>query len=307
MIYSSQDNWYYWTYESNPDLKNGRQLSNEKNQLRTFYSKYSGQVKSFKEELELAAASTLDHYPGLRPSVFFSGGVDSELILRSYINIGANPEVFIVRYENDLNLYDVSFAITVCEVLNVRYNLIDFNLRRFYENDAVAISEIAQIDRPRMLPHLKFTEVADGLIIVGHSDIAWHRPSDDYSEKVEWEAIDFEHDLGCDKYNIAMNRPAVYQWWKWTPGLVLSYMNLDWFKKLMNDEYFGKRGINSTKVIGFQEAFPDMLPRAKKTGFESIDPLIDEVEAALEEKYKGLPFRQSVFRKHSKLLGDIIG
>lgn len=301
MFYCSENNWYSWKYGSADIL--GRQTGSD--QLSTHYGRYLGKVGSFKDELNAAAASTLDHYPGLRPSVFFSGGVDSELILRSYLNIGANPRVYIVRYEDDINLYDVSFAVTACTQLNVDYNIVDFNLKKFYENDAVAVSEIAQIDRPRMLPHLKFTDCADGLIIVGHSDIAWHRPTPDYSVRAEWQAIDFEHDLGCDKYNMKMNRAAVYQWWKWTPGLVLSYMRLQWFKDLMADKFPGKLGINSTKIHGFREAYPDLMFRKKMTGFEGLEPLIQEVENTLAEKYHGLPYRNAICRNYHDLINEI--
>jgi hypothetical protein len=235
-VYTSENNWYQWQYGDEP--KFGRQTSNLP--FNTFYSKSDVLIGSFKEELQKAAKSTLDHYPGLKPCIFFSGGVDSELILRAYLDIGANPKVYIVRYENDLNIYDVSYAITICTILKVEYNLIDFNLQKFYENDAEKIAEDAQIDRPRMLPHIKFTECADGLIIVGHSDVRWYRPHDDYTKKATWLAQDFEHDIGCDKYNILHNRPAIYQWWKWTPGLVISYTQLKWFKQLVNDEIIGK-------------------------------------------------------------------
>lgn len=302
MFYCSEDNWYSWRYGSGDLL--GRQPGNE--ELFTYYAKSRSPVRSFKEELCAAAASTLDHYAGLKPCIFFSGGVDSELILRSYVNIGANPEVYIVRYENNLNIYDVSFAVVVCEQLGVKYKIVDFNLLSFYENDAEQISEIAQIDRPRMLPHLKFTDCADGLIIVGHSDIAWQRPHDDYSVKTEWDAIDFEHDLGCDKYNMAVGRQAIYQWWKWTPGLVLSYIRLEWFQNLINDMIPGKLGINSSKIIGFREAYPDLIDRKKMTGFEKIDSVINEVEASLKEKYSGtLPFRKAVYRPYSQLVNEI--
>ena len=80
----------------------------------------------------------------------------------------------------------------------------------------------------------EFTDCADGLIIVGHSDVRWYRANEDYSEPGVWLAQDFEHDIGCDKYNILNNRSAVYQWWKWTPGLILSYTRLNWFQNLIN-------------------------------------------------------------------------
>lgn len=44
-----------------------------------------------------------------------------------------------------------------------------------------------------------------------------------------------------------INRQGIAEWFKWTPGLVLSYMNTVWFNKLVNDEYYGKTGSNSTK------------------------------------------------------------
>lgn len=304
MIYTTENNWYKWSYDNGPMFEFSPTPNSE---FKTYYGQYTGPVGNFKEELLKAARSTLDQYPGLTPCIFFSGGMDSELILRSYLEIGAKPEVFIVRYENDYNIYDVSYAITICLSLGINYRLIDFNLKKFYENDAETVSEIAEIDRPRILPHLKFTECADGLIIVGHSDVRWYRPHDDYSKKAVWLAQDFEHDIGCDKYNIRTNRTAIYQWWKWTPGLVLSYTKLNWFKKLINDEYYGKLGINSTKYIGFSEIYPDLINRKKQTGFELVDNLISEFENFLDKKYNGLPFRRYQDRTIDQVWLEITG
>jgi hypothetical protein len=303
MIYTSQDNWYRWQYDDGPLF--GRQTGGQK--FKTIYTKMNRPLLSFKDELVEAAKSTLDHYPGLKPCIFFSGGVDSELILRSYIAIGSNPKIYIVRYENDLNIYDVSYAVTICSILGVDYSIVNFNLQKFYENDAVQVSEDAQIDRPRMLPHLKFTDCADGLIIVGHSDVRWYRTDNDYSKKGTWLMQDFEHDIGCDKYNILHNRSAIYQWFKWSPGLVLGYTTLNWFKRLVNDEYPGKLGINSTKILGFREIYPDMIERNKQTGFENIEQLILEVEEFLKKKYSGFQYRGFFDRTLQELKNEIVG
>jgi hypothetical protein len=303
MIYTSENNWYKWKYGVTGDWF-GRNDLNSK--FITSYScGFDRDVGTFKEELYKAASSTLDFYPGLKPCVFFSGGVDSELILRSYIDIGADPLAYIVRYEDDINAYDVNMAVTVCKLLNVKYRIIDFNLKTFFENDAESIAAEAQIDRPRMLPHLKFTECADGLIIVGHSDVRWYRVDGDYTKKGVWLAQDFEHDIGCDKYNILHNRAAIFQWWKWTPGLVISLTNLNWFKKLVNDGYHKKEGINSTKLIGFKEAFPDLISRTKYTGFENVEPLITEFENFLKIKFNGLPYRGTIDRSIDQLINEI--
>lgn len=302
MIYTSENNWYKWGYDNTGWY--GRKQEDSK--LITSYScGFDKPVDSFENELLYAAKSTLDHYPNLRPCIFFSGGVDSELILRSYLRIGADPEVYIVRYENDYNAYDVNIALEVCKHLCVNYNIIDFNLEKFYLNDAERISELAQIDRPRALPHIKFTENVDGLIILGQSDLTWYRTSDDYTVPGTWLAKDLEHDLGGDKYSLLYDRPAIYQWWKWTPGLVISYTRLHWFRRLVSDKYPGKMGINSTKIQGFREVYPDLIERKKATGLENVDHLVNEFEDFLLKKHGKFLYRDYVERSLDQIIDEI--
>ena len=300
-MWTSENNWYRWWYGPGGD-KFGRQTGND-----VWHTSYSGRridgCGTFKEEMLNAARSTLDHYYGLKPCVFFSGGVDSELVLRSYLDVGAKPIVNIFRFEDHINEYDVSYAIVVCEQLGVDYNVIDFNLKRFFENDAEEISEIAQIDRPRGLPQLKFLDYAEGFAVLGIGDPRWTRRIQD---DTPWILLDQEHDTGWDKYILHRKMPAIAQWFKWTPELVLAYTELDWFKNLViKNKWPGREGVTSTKLIGYREAYPDMLDRTKKTGMEPIDNLINEFEGFLEKKYGGLPFRQVVPRSLEQLRREL--
>lgn len=302
-MWTSENNWYKWSYGNGPAFG----LQNSNLTFNTSYTcGFNGVIVSFREELLKAASSTLDHYPGLKPCIFFSGGADSELLLRTYLDIGSNPEVYIVRYENDYNIYDVSYAITICNILGIKYHLIDFQLEKFYETDAEKISELAQIDRPRALPYCKFLELVDGLPILGEGDPYWVRLNDDYSQKDQWRYRDIEAFTGWDKYARHLNRPAVPQFFKWTPGLILSHTKLDWFTKLINDEYSGKLGTNSTKLQGYKEIYSDMIHRQKQTGFEKTDAMINSFEQFLSKKYNGLPYRQYQDRTLDELRKEIL-
>lgn len=306
MIYTSENNWYQWKYDDN-ELFGVRTSAQQT--LHTIYTHSDRLVRPFNEELLIAARSTLDQYSGLKPCIFFSGGVDSEVVLRAYLDIGVTPDVYIFRYENDLNLYDVSYAVTICSMLSVDYKIIDFQLKKFYETDAEKISEISQIDRPRALPHLKFLDyIEDNQFgIYGIGDPRWSRTHDDYNTKSEWLLIDQEHDTGWDKFLIHRNVPAIAQWFKWTPSLVLSYTRLNWFQRLISDQYYGKLGVTSTKMVGYKEAYPDLIDRKKQTGFEHIDHLIADFEQFLIDKYNGLIYRGIVPRTLDKLWVDITG
>ncbi len=300
-MWISENNWYTWRYGDHPLFSRQRDGS-------PWHTYYSGakitKFGSFKEEMLDAARSTLEHYSGLRPCVFFSGGSESELVLRAYLDVGAKPIVNIFRFEDYINEYDVAYAIVICNQLGVDYNIIDFNLKSFFENDAERISEIAQIDRPRGLPQLKFLDYTEGFAVLGIGDPRWTRSIKDNSP---WILLDQEHDTGWDKYILYRGDPAIAQWFKWTPGLVLSYTELQWFKDLIiNNRWPGREGVTSTKLIGYREAYPDMLERTKKTGMEPLDNLINEFEEFLKKKYNGLPYRQVVPRTLNELRKEIL-
>lgn len=308
MIYTSENNWYSWQYGNEPLF--GQQPNHKV--FKTHFSKCTYTIGSFGDELKRAAASTLDYFPNLRPSILFSGGIDSEIVLRTYIDIGANPDVFIIRYEDDANIGDVSFAVAVCSSLGIKYNLIDFNLKKFYENDAEAVSEISQVDYPRALPQMKFIDyIQDGLPILCTGDPSWHRTHNNYSIKGNWIYVCNEFDIGWSKYVRQLNRPAIGEWFMWTPGILVSHSRLEWFKKLINDEYYGKLGVKSTKLLGYREVYPDLWTRKKMTGFENINSTIDniikEFEQFLEGKYNGLPYRNIVRRTLEDIEHEIVG
>lgn len=284
-MYTSENNWYSWSYD---DMLFGRQTSTAK--FNTNFGRHDSHVSSFKDELLNAARSTIDHCDST-PVILFSGGIDSEIMLRAFLEIGANPEILIARYENDYNIYDVSYAVTVCSILNVPYKILDFNLQKFYENDAERMSELSQIDRPRALPYCKLLELVDGFPIMGASDLSPWRTDDNYNHTGTWMMRCWEHDIGWSKFLRQIDKPGVAEWFKWTPGLVISYLNTAWFNNLVNDKYYGKLGSNSTKIIGYREAYPDLIVRTKQTGFEKITTITNEFEKFLETKYQGLPYR----------------
>ena len=89
--------------------------------------------------------------------------------------------------------------------------------------------------------------------------------------------------------------------------MFLSYTRLAWFKKLINDGIIGKTGVNSTKLQGYREAYPELIDRSKLTGFEKIDTLINEVEKHLSTKNNGLIYRQDCTMSLSQIEQDILG
>jgi hypothetical protein len=303
MINLTENNWYNWQYGDREI--NGRYVPNKT--FKTNYGKCIDPIGTYKEELLKVAQSTIDTFPNKKMTLLFSGGVDSEVVLRSYLEINHPIDVIIYRYENDYNLYDVSYAITICNMLDVNYKIIDFNLSKFYEKDAERYAELSEIDRPAALPYLNFLELTDNIPILGQGDPWWFREQGtDYSVKGNWMYGDMEVFVGASKFLLEINKPGIPMWFKWRPGLVWSYTNLKWFKELTSDKIVGRAGVSSSKINGYREAYPELISRKKMTGFENIKPLIDEFELFLCKKNAGITYRQECTRTIEVLKTDIL-
>ena len=289
MIPLSENSWNSWKYD---DRELFSRSINPQEKLIPVYKKMDRKILSFKQEALLAAKSTKEHFSNEKLNLFFSGGLDSELMIKSFLEIGEKPNIYIVRYEDDINLYDVSYAVSICSSLNLDFKIIDMNLKKFFETDAERVAEDAQCDRPRMLPSMTFADHVDGVSLLSMGDMYWARPHADYGVKAEWVAIELESDFAADRYNILHNRPSVHLWARWSPGMMMAHTKWKWFHRLINDEIKGKLGNSSSKMQGWLEEFPDIMQREKVHGFEKIDPLINEFEQHLYKKWNGLPYRR---------------
>lgn len=289
MIYFSENNWCSWQYNDGP-LHSRSPADNA--MFKTVYKPTDEPIGSLWDEAVKGAKSTIDLHPGLQPSLFFSGGVDSEVMLRAFLHIGAKPNVYVVRYENDINIYDVSYAVSIANSLGIDIKIIDMNLKSFYENEAEKVSELAQCDRPRGLPQMKFADFVDGLPILCMADVTWQRSDNDYNKKGDWKAWEIESDCAYDRYSTEVGRDAIYNWGRWSQGILIAHTRWKWFHRLINDYYPGKLGNSSTKFEGFSEEFPMMIKRRKKVGFEKCEDQIKEFEEFLKSKYNGLPYRR---------------
>jgi hypothetical protein len=309
MIQLSYNNYFKWYYD-------GVLFGRKKSADSVLTLKYDTKVKkfgSFKEELINNAHRFVEVYPNRKFSIMLSGGSESETLLRTYKEANIDCTAYIFRYERDVNLYDVSFAVSACESLNANYKIIDFNLMSFYNSvEPERISEIAQLDRPRALVHCKFLDYItdNSVILFGLGATGYKRLDDDYSKKGTWvnEICDWEQ--GWDRYGMCSNRDVCYSWFRFSPELVLAHHSTQWANNLRNDFYYGKLGGKSTKLLGYKEAFPEMLYRQKKTGFENsyheLTALIDEYEKFLEKKYNGLPYRGNVTENVDDIFRDLL-
>lgn len=299
-----ENNWMQWHY--NDDI-NQKFRKSPNDQFKLKVKKSSRSIQDPRSECVIACQSIRDTYSNEKLSVMFSGGSESEMIVRSFHASGVPFDVYIGRYEDDINIYDVSHAVIACQSLGINYKIIDFNVKKFFENDAEDYSLKSQIVIPPQLPQLAMCDLVDGIPIMGGGELFIERTDSDYTKKGTWLSTEWEYNWGWNKYFNYINRPAIPDWCRWTPQLLYSWITTKWFDNLINDRYVGKLGVSSTKMIGYREVWPELMPRKKVHGLEKIENIMYSLTKHLIKLHNGESFGGERYINRTDVLPVVTG
>jgi hypothetical protein len=233
-----------------------------------FNNKVSKPLPTYKDALFNNARIMRDSYR--EPfDVCLSGGIDSEVVVRVFKELGITHNTFIFRCENNYNVRDVTGAISLCEELNIQYKIIDFNLQQFYENDALELLHKTYTPYAGRLPRLKFIDYLDNIPVFCDGEPYWKRTlGSDYSQKSEWFFELAEQCYGVSLYAKQINRTVMGDWYEFTPEVMLTYVQLPFVQRLLNDQIVGKTSNATSRVHIHQEFFPNIKHKEKLVGYE---------------------------------------
>jgi hypothetical protein len=262
------ENWMSYSYDG---VEYGRKTSYQSQFKLLINKKVSKPIPSYKDALFNNAMLMRDMYSDPF-DVCLSGGVDSEVVVRTFKTLGIKFKTFIFRLEDDLNIRDVSDAIDICTELNLDYKIIDFNLRSFFENDALSTFNRHPYATIERLPRLKWIDHLDNIPIFGDGEPYWRRQKeDDYSIKSEWKFVFSEESQYANSfYARDMGRKIISEWYEYTPEILLSYYRTPLIQKLLNDEIFGKLSCYSSRAKLHSEIWPEIKYKQKLVGYEGL-------------------------------------
>jgi hypothetical protein len=259
-----RDDWLAWYFN---DVKYGPKTDiDTKFEIRLSQS-ISRPVKSYKEELLLNAQLTRDVFSGPF-DIMLSGGVDSEVVLRSYVESKIPVNVFIFRYENNYNFFDVNHALRICDELNIKPKVIDFNLQKFFENDAYDIWKKGYFIDAGFLPPMKMIEYLDNIPVSGGSEPVW------IWENNDWHAIFWEAYHGLAIYGRTINRPMISDWFEYSPEVIVAFSEHEKMQEFFRNFKLPKstRFLEDFKYHVHKAVWPEIIIRPKRHGFEGHLP-----------------------------------
>ena len=203
--------------------------------------------------------------------VLLSGGIDSEIVVRTFKDLGIKHNTFIFRLENDYNIRDVNDAVAICQQINIPYKIIDFNLQNFFEQDALFYFNKSFAPRAGRIPRLKWIEYLDNIPVFCDGEPYWKRMyGEDYSQKSEWHLHLGEDAYTNSLYAYDIGRTIIGDWYEYTPEIILSHMQHPTIQKLLNDQLPKKLSSWSSRYSMHQEIWPEIKTRNKLVGYEGL-------------------------------------
>jgi hypothetical protein len=212
--------------------------------------------------------------------LFVSGGLDSEIMVRSYVEQGLKPLCIIIKFNGDYNSGDVNEAVDLLTELEVAYKIIDFDVKEFYHSGRAA--ELAREIQCELLPFLVFFDISRTLgvptVLGGELLIEKYRI---VNHAHEWVLRNFEtYEAAHVRFSKIYNIPFVIEWFSYTPELMLYYLEHPRVKsiQLPTSPFLS---ITPVKNQILREIIPGLRKKSKGTGFENLKGLLHESKQML--------------------------
>lgn len=257
---------------------------NEDDQWSVLYGQTNRVVHNWREECKIAAKNIYDNRQGLSIDILFSGGIDSEIALRSFLEIKVPVNVHFAVYEDDKNAYDYHYVKQACNELDLKLKEHKLDVKKFWQSDeCLRYAKISKSVSPQILPQMWLMDQVDGLPIMGsaecytaRSDIAEQKritPENRIYDNRNWVFVEREKIASWYRYPMHTNRPAIPGFFQYTPEIMISYLTDDISLNLHNNRLKGKLSNASSKFKICKNYWPELSKRDKHSGFEY---LIDE-------------------------------
>ena len=208
-------------------------------------------------------------------NIFYSGGVDSEVVVNSFIE--ARVPFTCIICDNGYNQHDISYAIKYCNLHKLNYKIISLDAKEFWEKELFKRAEETKCISPQLPVIMWMVEQIDGFNILGSAECYLSKEPD--GSWVMWErekiATWYKH---YEIHNIK-GAPGFFQY---TPELMLSFLE----NPIVKDAITNGEHITSYtfKPLVYHSIW-EMEQRTKYDGFETIRDVDKKYRDELNELY----------------------
>jgi Queuosine biosynthesis protein QueC len=258
------DDWISWSYDADP--KQTFKLRPDSEMIISVNPKIHYPLKSYRQEILDNIRLIRDSFDGPL-DLMFSGGGDSELALRCFLELGIPVNVITFRYTDNINRREFQQAVDICQDLNVDQTVIDLDLKKFYENEAYDIWTTGYYLNAGRLVHMKMIEYLDNTPLfcdgVTQSPYAIRQGPDG-----EWLFWFLEISFSLTNYCNRIGRPAVSNVFDFSPRPLARFLQIPTIAGLFTDRLPDIQDYSVIKYQLLNQLYPGIKYRNKFSGFE---------------------------------------
>lgn len=228
--------------------------------------------------------------------VLLSGGVDSEIVARSFIEAGIPITCLIARFNDDMNEHDISYAFDFCDQYNQNYKVIDVDIYDLWTNELYKYASRSKCISPQLILPMWLSDQVDGYTIIGAGECYMVQNSD-----CEYELWEKEKIASWYRHYIINDKDGCPGFFQYTPELMLSFINHEIISNPTNRSEGCSTYYEKNKLYYH---FWDLNKRPIYTGFEKFK----ELDYNLYRPYLENKFGENngVHKTHINDLRDIL-
>lgn len=273
----SKNNHFQWGYNNEPWSKRVRLYDR-------FFARYGKVSEEFNNNpltLRQACIDTARQIAAYcktinrKPMVFYSGGLDSEVVIAAFLQSGEDFSIGHLRYLPEFNYHDTMWVYRFCRANGLQLKEFEIDPIEFFsktETFETAVKDNARLIQMQLVTHLMDTVKDEYYPILGNGEPYLFRENPDPLDYSRWIFKELEYMMPW--YNHAMNNniqscPGFFQW---NPEITVSFLLDPVMVNLISNKLTYKVTSRSSKYTIYKNAFPEyeLQPRKKYTGYEMI-------------------------------------
>jgi predicted PP-loop superfamily ATPase len=201
--------------------------------------------------------------------VMFSGGTDSEIVLRAFKHIGVTPRVVFIKFINDYNIEDYNLAVKIAADIGYRLEAVEFDVKNFYHSGEAW--ELSQAIQCRQIAYLTVYHniLKIGMPAVMGGEMLFKRHVDKAGS--HWHYCFRENeDASAMRFSLKYGIPLVNEWFSYTPEMMGYYLDHPAIKRLLSERYNYKLSSVSSKNDILRSLMPSIIDKKKTHGYEHL-------------------------------------
>lgn len=252
--------------------------------LKCSYARASRVPGTFKEECINTAIILGQEAARLNriPMIFLSGGLDSEVVVKAFIEAGVEFQAVTFKFKDNLNQHEIHYVEKFCKHHRITPRYLEIDIVNWLEtNEARDLFVNSCCTYTEMLPHMKLMNTVwndwQGMPVLGNGDLyvvrdinpVW-RMQDKTASQYIWNYVEYEYILAWFRHAVCHHILGGIGFFQHTPEITLSMALDPRIQEVCNNLNPYKMSSRSTKYVVYKHHWPDLEIRPKWNGGELI-------------------------------------